>query len=247
MSATKKQEKECPTFIALQKTVLYTRRVMQQRLLLGLATCVLFVACQTAANDTTYRLTLDEYGQNHHRELALAAENILERRLAAMGVEAPVNTERDGDDYLMSMNLDNQELKETLTSQLAEPFTFRIMKLVPLEEADVVLAETEGYKETGVTEEHVEWLSAERMENGTGQVTIEFTQAGRDALDQVFQENVGGYLGLFVRDIPAYKLLVETDEVQGRIVITDIPEPEFAEVFADDANVGLHVTFEPVE
>ena len=49
-----------------------------------------------------------------------------------------------------------------------------------------------------------------------------------------------------MRDQLVSTLLVDTDEVKDKIVIQSIPNPELAEIFSDDVNVGIHVTFTPV-
>jgi len=66
-------------------------------------------------------------------------------------------------------------------------------------------------------------------------------------MQQVFKENKGKSLGLFIRGALVSKLLVETDELKDDIVIRDITSHEIAEAFADDLTVGLHVRFLPID
>jgi hypothetical protein len=42
------------------------------------------------------------------------------------------------------------------------------------------------------------------------------------------------------------KLKVGTEKIADHIIISGIPSYTVAQIFADDVNVGLHTTFEPL-
>ena len=65
-------------------------------------------------------------------------------------------------------------------------------------------------------------------------------------MKDLFAESEGKNIGIFIRNQLVSKLLVDTDELIDDIIITDIPTVQLANVFADDVNVGLHVTFTPI-
>jgi hypothetical protein len=50
-------------------------------------------------------------------------------------------------------------------------------------------------------------------------------------------------MGLFVHDRLMAKMPIDAAEPKEEIVIAGIPVPDMAGIFADDVNVGTHVTF----
>ena len=97
-----------------------------------------------------------------------------------------------------------------------------------------------------MTEEHLEWVEAAEELDNKGRITLSFSPEGRELMRTVFRQNVGRNIGLFVREKLVAKLQVDTAELKDDIIITGIPSPELARVFADDVNVGLHVIFTPL-
>ncbi len=205
---------------------------------------LLLTGCRGASAD--YTLIFDLPDEDKRSQLASASMRIVERRLLAMG-EEPLEKElraENGETHLQ-LTLVNGTIKEILTEQLTALFALRFMK----ESAPGKGIAVEGhgsFEETGVTEDHFLWMISSVDETtGKGRVQILFTEEGRKRMGQVFKENKGKYIGLFIRNNLVSKLLVESQELKEDIVITDIPTAELATVFADDVNVGLHVTFVP--
>lgn len=218
-----------------------------KRILLALSTLLLLTACRSTALE--YELAFDVQDQARQTVLAAASLRVIERRLANIG-EEPLDIDietKDGRVRLI-VKLEEETVADILNDHLTEPFELLIMRQTKTEEdADIVVEGHGGFQETGLTEEHIKWLEASEDEGGKGRVTISFTEAGRTLMAELFAENKGKYIGLFVRERLISKLLVDTDELKDDIIISDIPTVKLARVFADDVNVGLHVTFTPVE
>lgn len=216
----------------------------RSRLVLLAVGLLLFTGCRGASAD--YTLMFDLPDEDKRSQLASASMRIVERRLLAMG-EEPLEKElraEEGELHLR-LTLVNDTIKEILTEQLTASFALRFMKASTPGKG--IAVEGHGsFEETGVTEDHFLWMISSVDETtGKGRVQILFTEEGRKRMGQVFKENKGKYIGLFIRNNLVSKLLVESQELKEDIVITDIPTTELATVFADDVNVGLHVTFVP--
>lgn len=218
---------------------------MQRSIAFLLAT-VLLSACGEVT--VTYDLTIDEVYADQKSELTLASMRVIERRLKRIGEEILEKdiTAASGIPSITLM-LGDKVARDILTEELLQPFTLRIMAEVADDEsADITVAGHGGFTETGLTEEHMTWANAiEDTDPSLGRVTLIFTEDGRILINDVFAEHNGEYVGLFVRERLMSKLLVESAALMDDIIIRDIPSTEIANIFADDINVGLHVTFVP--
>lgn len=225
------------------------------RKLLPLVLCTLLITGCVKTDDATvsYKLTTDLTDASRIETLPTVVQRLLENRLIALDSFArEVKVTPEGDDYMVTVTLSgsNMTVLDTLTERITEPLTIRFMKEVPLEEADIIIADTEGYKETMLTEDHIVWLTHRThpvLKNG--EVIIEFSEKGKELRKQIFEENKGNNIGVFVKGRPIYKLLVDENDEEDTdtVVLRNIPNPEMAQIFADDMNVGLHVTFSPVQ
>jgi hypothetical protein len=207
---------------------------------------LLLVGCRGTAR--TYQLSFNVEDTERQKLLALMSTRVIERRLASYGEEVKdLSLRSDTAPFEITVSVENATALDLLTEDLVSPFKFRIMKEAPVGEPDVLVVEGHGpFMETGITEHDVEWLdSAPDEVPEKGRVTLTFTGEGRGKMSQVFKENVGKFIGIFVRDRLMAKLHVETNELKDDIVITEIPSVEIAQTFADDVNVGLHVIFSP--
>lgn len=177
--------------------------------------------------------------------LVQATERVMDRRLAAIGVQnahasvVPTGTNT----ALLTLTLPTAETAERTKQILAEPFTFDLRIEEPKAQGDTGESEWTG---TTLTGSSLVWVQAVGN-RATGAVSIElqFTEEGRKALATVFKENVGKNLGIFVRDLLVSKMSIAMTTVSDHIVISGIPSAAIAEVFADDVNVGLFVDFTP--
>ncbi|MBI3332118.1 hypothetical protein HYZ99_04130 [Candidatus Peregrinibacteria bacterium] len=213
-------------------------------LVLSVGAVTLLAGC--SGTQARYRLEFDTEDATVRTQLVDAAKRVVQRRLEAIG-EDPDNlavTIENGETILV-VDTASDAIKDSITEQLTAPFTMRIMKEVE-GTGDITVEGHGSFAAAGITEEHLEWVTAGKdTDPEKGRVMLEFTEEGRAVMGEIFHENVGKYIGLFVRDRLVSKLLVESDEVKENIIITDIPAFLLAEIFADDLNVGLHVTFVP--
>jgi preprotein translocase subunit SecD len=108
---------------------------------------------------------------------------------------------------------------------------------------DLYVEEQGWFTKTGITQKHITWTEGGVDETGKGRVRLTFSEEGRALLSQVIRVHPNGIVGLFVRDNLMSKMQIEGAELRKEIVITGIPTPDIATIFADDVNVGTHVTF----
>lgn len=196
----------------------------------------------------TYTLSFDTQSSEEQTALSLASIRVIERRLERIGelvLKKDIVTE-DGT-ISLSLVLKNPEAAETLTRELIQPFSLAIMEEAPEAEAETVVAGHGGFRSTGITQVHLKRVDAgeDIQAPGKGQAILFFTEEGREHMTEAFRKNKGKAIGLFIRGKLVSKLLVETDTVLDTILIREIPSVELASIFADDVNVGLHVTFTP--
>ena len=219
--------------------------------------CFLALLLLTACSSTTvtYDLSFNTEAKDTKNELILASMRMIERRVSSLDEEygfenslKDVDVKRTKENVQLIVKLNEEEVAEELTIRLISPFSIEFMENVPMEEADIVVAETQGFKNIALSQEHVTWLTATKNEkNDEGIVSIEFTPEGIELKRELFKERPGGFIGIFVRKQPVYKLLVEGDDMDNENLLMKIPAVELGRVFADDVNVGLHVSFSPVE
>ncbi len=236
-----------------------------KRLSLLLASVVFVTACSqstvsTGTNSDTARYTLkiDATDPAKRTELAQAAERVAKGVVGSMkeGEKqiAVTSTSLDTkqEDPVLTVRLNDAQAVPTLTDVLTSGFSFHILAEHPdIATADQVVAtpdgtKKQGFKETGITEKMLDGVVAGAMP-GTqyGEVQLNFTPAGRDLLKQVYQQNQGKVIGIFVRNRLISTMKIETPEPKDDIRILNVPSQALAKTFADDVNVGLHVKFVP--
>lgn len=214
-----------------------------KRFFLTLALLPVLAGC--GSNAVTYTLATPQTDEDKVNALLVASMRVIERRMASIGEEVQdINLNRNNGLFI-TVQAKNQTALDVLTEALTAPFDFVIMKEAGEEEPEVTVEGHGGFVSTGITGEQILWLQASEEDGGKGRVTISFSEEGRNMMSQVFKENFGKSIGIFVRGQLVSKLSVETDELKEDIIITDIPTTNLAEVFADDVNVGLYVTFTP--
>lgn len=213
-------------------------------ILIGLSLLLTSCSSQTAH----FRLTFDQSDPGVQAALTLASLRVIERRLDRVGeslLDKTVTTNDAG--TVITLSLESSVARQVLEDELTQPFTLAIMREAPADEAEIIIADHGGFAPTGVTESDIiEAVSSTEQNGARGRVELRFTEEGRKKMQTLFQESNGKVLGLFVRGKLMSKLLVDTDTLKDDIVIRDIPEPAIAEAFADDVNVGMHVTFSPL-
>jgi preprotein translocase subunit SecD len=220
---------------------------MRRTVLAGLSICVLLAACGGVVQ-ARYRLSFNTTDTGQLTELSIAVTRIVERRLQGMGEEVrslDVTQKSEGPE--LSFKVESQAAADLLREDLTEPFALSIMRAAESGETPKLEIDAHGgFVDTGITEKHLEWVLATEEPDNRGRITLRFTKEGRELMRKVFKQNVGKQIGLFVREKLIAKLQVDTAELKDDIIITGIPSADLARVFADDVNVGLHVTFTPL-
>jgi len=236
-------------FIALLWTLPYTQpdlsASMKQRFL-PLATFLLLMGCTAATHSLTVDLAFRTEDTSRRAQVITALEHVMERRVYAIeGTIASTSTRGEGATAQMTVTFENEETTAVLAGQLTEPLNFQLMAEAAEEEADVTTEQFGSFALTGITEEMLEWVTAHEVE-GTGTITITFTEEGVPLLRDLFAANAGKRLGLFVHGGLVSTYVIQEGEVdKSNIVISGIPSVELARIFADDVNVGTYVTFTP--
>ncbi len=203
---------------------------------------VLFLTACSQAN-AGLTLTLDQTGHERKAELIAAAERVVTRRLERLGQKMKGMSVTDtASGALLRFSVADPAHRTALEQELVAPFFFRVMVEAPLEQADT----ENGYRETGITEEHLAWAAASPSQvEGRGNVLLLLNEEGQELLRGVIERNQGKKLGIFVRGVlVTYKTIAAQDE-KASIPIDNIPSFALASVFADDVNVSAHVMFSP--
>ena len=217
-----------------------------RRLFPTLAVSLLLSACGDAS--VAYQLTFGVDDQDDQQALIEASLRVIERRLDRMEESIlDKHVERDGSgSTLLSLTMTHQDAADTLTEELTRPFKLRIMAQTETG-GDLFVDGIGSFRETGITEEDLLWVqSRQRPDSNRGEVRLIFTPDGQPRMEELYRSMYQKNLGLFVRDRLISLMQVEQKELTDDIVIRDIPDPAMAGIFADDVNVGLHVTFTPV-
>ncbi|MDB4978485.1 MAG: hypothetical protein JWM56_671 [Candidatus Peribacteria bacterium] len=225
-----------------------------KKILIAASLTVFLVACgaKSADNMAKYSLKLDIQDAAKKTELISASKRVAERVLESMGKTAQKeNLDTGKADPVLTFTLPDAASKKTLDDVLTSGFKFRIMEEAPVATADITVeqkAGSIGFRETGITEKDLEWVTAAPMPGSAkAEVRLDFTQAGRDILAMVFKQNQGKTIGIFVRNKLVSSMAVNKVKPEDVIIISNVPSMVIANIFADDVNVGLHTQYVPVK
>jgi len=220
---------------------------LRQSLVIGFL--FLLTACGQKTT-LTYDMAIDSPDASRVMTLIQASERMIIRRLAAAQVPtSPVTTVPTGSGSgRLTMQLPNDEAAQIARKILSEPFTFeiRLEQAAARKTAGTGSLDTGNWLSTGVGGPDLEWVQVVNNPNGDVGVELIFTSGGRTKLNNVLKTNPGMSIGLFIRDLLVSKLKIQGKTLGDHVVISGIPSAKVAEIFADDVNVGLHVTFNPV-
>lgn len=226
------------------------RRLLSAALLtLALAGC--------SAQTIRLKLTFDTADVQKQSELLQAVTRVIGRRLSRWEGVIPEKliAQQQSGSTLLTFDVGDAEARTTLVEELLKPFSLTIMTLnaeekdLPTEAqgakaGDLYVEEQGWFNFTGITQEHIAWAQSGTDSQGKkGAVRLDFTDEGRTLLADVAGKNPKGIVGLFVRGKLMSKMQMEGKELQREIVIQNIPNALLADIFADDVNVGTHVTF----
>jgi len=204
---------------------------------------------ENLSENLSYVLTFKTPDAAKRIELMNAATRVVQARVESMGGKvANQKVKPTNDTALLTLNISDLALVPPLTDGLTSPLSFRIMrKAEEKETADITVEQFGGFKETGLTEKELAWLSAAadtKSNPPTGIVVVELTPEGKTIFQEIAKKYKGKALGIFVRG-RLVSMMNDVKDAQESIVISGIPTPQIATLFADDINVGLHVVFAP--
>lgn len=192
-----------------------------------------------------FSLTFDVEDSVQRTILLEESKKVIERRLSRFEDATPspmiVESVQSGS-VLLSFDVNSAKARTALTKELLTPYALKVMTATT-GTGDLFIEEQGWFKDTGITQKDIFWTEGAADPKGKGIVRLVFSDEGRAKLQTVFRNHSGGTMGLFVHDKLMAKMPIETNELKEEIVISGIPVPDMARVFADDVNVGTHVIF----
>ncbi|MCA9370586.1 MAG: hypothetical protein KC680_01335 [Candidatus Peregrinibacteria bacterium] len=216
---------------------------------------VAFALFLTACGPATlsYNITFDTDNAARMTDLSLALRRVTERRLARLEAnltDFDVDHNKETLETSVSIEVDSTKAAAQLNDELLAPFSFEMRYVVDPEteeEGDITVEGLGSFRATGVEGTHIDWVLGEAMEGplDQGKVIIGFTDEGVSRMQNVLHERDGTTIGLFVRGRLTASLQVDGDSITRTIEIPGLPSAELANIFADDMNVGIHMTLSP--
>lgn len=229
-------------------TFAYTPRAMNVRALVisGLSLALLAGCGGPVTRD--YRLTFDTQDPGEVEAFTKATLRVMQRRLDRLGAELfGQHTVQDEEGATLELTISTSEGADALAEEMAAPFTIDIMAAAPEgASGDIVVEGFGSFVTTGVAGDDIRLVTTSGSEDNAAVVQIHFTDTGLEEMRTLFQENIGRSIGLFVRGKLVSALTVIDANITNPFVIDGVPDLELANIFADDVNVGLHVTATPL-
>ncbi len=219
-----------------------------RQLIIGSVLTLALSACASGVTTEKYAVHTNLTDPAKNTILFGAAERVMTRRLAAADVKnATVSVVPTGpNDGTATFVLPNKEAVDTVNRLTSDPFTFDIrIEKAPLSGTGAM--DADNWIPTNLSGATLDWAQAiGNRSTGVISIELQFNPRGGAILSDIFKQNKGKGIGIFVRDLLVSKLKVAGTEPSARIVISGLPSQKIAEVFADDVNVGLHVNFTPI-
>ena len=227
-------------------TFAYTPRAMNTRAFIISGLSLAILAGCGGPTTAEYRLTYDTQEPGEVETLTDATVRVMQRRLDRLGAELYGQHEtQDADGANLELTISDPDAAEALAEEMTAPFDLEIMAQTT-GSGDITVEGFGSFAKTGVTGDDIRMVAAVANGKGGASVQIRMTDAGLAEMRELFSKNVGKTLGLFVRGKLVSALTVGSADVPNPLVIDGIPDPELAMIFADDVNVGLHVTVTPL-
>lgn len=235
---------------------------------LAILSCALLASCKSTPRTVTYDISLSKIGNTHRLELVNAAERVATRRLAALSIKGTAKAVPAETGATLNLTLPDKKAAESIAKLFAEPFTIDIRTQVkPLTDFKQDDPTGSNWKMSTVGNDDFEWIQV-IGDKATGKIGVElqFTPDGRKKFEKVFTELAAANnrlapsipklapaaanpaslnIGIFVRGVLVSALTPSGTKLDSHVIITGIPKPAMAQVFADDVNVGLHARFVP--
>lgn len=216
----------------------------------------LFALCITACGaDTpttlTYNVSFDTENTDRMNDLSLATRKVIERRLARIDgrlFDYDVKYNEETEETTIEVVVDSPESADVINAEMVAPFTFEFRTLVDegqQTDSDIPVENMGYFRATGITKDDIDWVIGETTDTPekTGRVLIGFNEAGIPKAKTLFTENEDVTIGIFARDRLIAAIPNPPKDFEQVIAIEGLPTGELAKVFADDMNVGIHMTF----
>lgn len=203
---------------------------------------VLLASCIGQAASLEYDLKITAKDTAERALLLQAVERVAKRKSVAVETHAIIVTSPTGNDAgKLTVKMKDKEKLERLKGLLELPFAFELKLQGEPTKENLKIHE---WLSTNITE--VDLASVQVLQNGTN-VSIEliFTNDGHKKLEEVFTNNVGKNLGIFVGNVLMSGITIGKDAPKEQIVISGVPSLAQANFFVDDVMVGLKVKFTP--
>jgi len=209
---------------------------------------LLLTACGNTPTELTYHVTFDTEDAGRMTDLSLATRHVIERRLARLEgnlIDYDIDYDQEAKVATIGVKVDNAPAAEKLNVEMTTPFIFEVRYLVKeAQEGDIDVKGVGSFRETGIGKQDVDWVVGQTTDPplNRGRVLIGFTDNGAPKVQTLFEEQADNTIGLFVRNRLTAAVKI-SDDFEKVLVIEGLPSGEIAKVFADDMNVGIHMTF----
>jgi len=219
-----------------------------KKLLLPTLFALVLSGCGSSASIST-DVQFTTSGNDDRAELVLAAKNVVERRLERLDTELTDFDVTYGEDATAVIKISgtNEDAMQQLLAELTTPFVVEIrLQADTHQEGDIEVEGLGSFRATGINKEDMTWVKSRAAENDPlnhGEILIQFTEDGTEKMDTLFRDHVGENIGLFIRNQLAANFAISQDSFGGAITIPNVPSVEIAEIFADDMNVSINMTF----
>lgn len=207
--------------------------------------CLVLAACGTGLK-ARYSIHVNEQEPAKVLDLINASERVAKRKVAASGDKGTAAAvPKGGNAGELTVSLKDTSLAEKVDHFLTDPFVIDIRSLKPgAEKKQEKDRSLEDWIRTAIDTKHFQGAQLVGSKQ-TGEIGVEllFTPEGSTLLAKLFAKSKGKIIGIFVKDFLVSELTVNSDKPGEHFVISGIPSPTVAQVFVDDVNVGLKVTF----
>lgn len=221
-----------------------------KKVFIPLVFALLLSACNQPKT-LTYDVTFTTDNPDRMNDLSLATRHVIERRLERFDahlIDYDVAHNTETKETEIEVQVDNADAAQFLNEKLTEPFSFEIRYLADEEQEGDIYVENVGYfRPTDIVKEDIDWVLGQALDGPqqSGRVVIGFTDVGVEKMQNIFDNQDGSTIGIFVRNMLTASLKIEEGTIERTIAIDGVPSGDLAKVFADDVNVGIHMTFTP--
>jgi len=221
------------------------KRLLPLTLLLVLGTAL--TSCGTANTTLKYKAEWKNTEASRTPILIESIERVIFRRLAAVEIKNPTITvtPENAQSAIVTITIDDAEGLPTVERILADPFSFDLR----LEKGSTPAGDlsTIEWQATGIDGSMLSWVQAfGNPQTSEVSIDLQFNELGKATLGSLAKAQQGKRLGIFVRDLLVSMLTIQSGFSAEQVIISGVPSAVVAEIFADDVNVGLHVSFTPL-